>query len=274
VSGPSAWEWRRGAVERDGESIYWELISSGDGDDRPAVVLAHGAGGSHAAWYQQVPALAPRFRVVTWDSRGFGNSTNRTDAPSAPAAGADLAAVLDHLGIDRAHLVSQSMGGWHISAFALDHPGRVLSLTYGDTVGGLWTAELREAMKAFQAAGGLGTPGETATVGGHRALWSGSAERNLAHAFLYQQLGSFFSPPMHRLGETIGWTVGHDAIAALAVPVLFIAGTHDQIFPAPLLKGTAALIPGARFVEIPDAGHSPYFEQPAAWNDALLSFLA
>lgn len=273
MSGASSWEWQRGTVERDGEDIYWELISTGEGDDRPAVVLSHGAGGSHAAWYQQVPALAPRYRVVTWDSRGFGNSTNRADAPSAPAAAADLAAVLDHLGIQRAHLVSQSMGGWHISAFALEHPGRVLSLTYGDTVGGLWTPELREAMKTFQAAGGLGTPGETTTVGGHRALWSGSAERDLAHAFLYQQLGSFFSPPMHRLGETIGWTVTHDQIAALAVPVLVIAGTHDQIFPAPLLKASTALIPGARFVEITDAGHSPYFEQPAAWNDALLGFL-
>lgn len=273
AAGPSGWEWRRGTVERDGESIYWELIGTGSGDDRPVVVLSHGAGGSHAAWYQQIPALAGRYRVVTWDSRGFGNSTNRTDAPSAPAAGADLAAVLDHLDIHRAHLVSQSMGGWHISAFALDHPGRVQSLTYGDTVGGLWTPELREAMKTFQAAGGLGTPGETTTVGGHRALWSGSAERDLAHAFLYQQLGSFFSPPMHRLGETIGWTVGHDAVAALAVPVLFIAGTHDQIFPARLLEKSAALIPGARFVEIADAGHSPYFEQPAAWNEALLSFL-
>ena len=269
---PGGWEWRRGTVERDGESIYWESISTGEGDDRPVVVLSHGAGGSHAAWYQQVPALAGRFRVVTWDSRGFGNSTNRADAPSAPAAGADLAAVLDHLGIGRAHLVGQSMGGWHISAFAVEHPGRVLSLTYADTVGGLWTPELREAMKAFQAAGGLG-PGGPVLVGGHTALWPGTAERDLAHAFLYQQLGSFFSPPLRALGDTIGWTVSHDVVAALAAPVLFIAGTHDHIFPAPLLERSAALIPGARYVEIADAGHSPYFEQPSAWNDALLGFL-
>ena len=112
-------EWRRGTVASEGEDIYWEDVTTGDGDDRPVVVLSHGAGGSHAVWYLQVPVLGEHFRVVTWDSRGFGNSTNRNDAPSPDAAATDLASVLDHLGIDRAHLVGQSMGGWHISAFAL-----------------------------------------------------------------------------------------------------------------------------------------------------------
>jgi 3-oxoadipate enol-lactonase len=270
-----SWRWTRGRVARDGEDIYWELIDAAAGDDhRPVVVLSHGAGGSHAAWYQQVPALAPRYRVLTWDSRGFGNSTNRADAPGAEAAAADLAAVLDPLGIERAHLVGQSMGGWHISAFAVAHPGRVLSLTYADTVGGLWTPELRHAFQQFQTGGGLtGGADEVVTLGGHRALWSGTAERDPAHAFLYQQLGSFFDPPMRRLGDTIAWTVSHDDIAALAVPVLFIAGVHDHIFPAALLAASAARIPGARYAEIAAAGHSPYFEQPGPWNQALLDFL-
>ena len=111
-------EVRRGWTERAGERIYWELTSTGVDDDRAVVVLSHGAGGSHAVWFQQVPVLGQRFRVLTWDARGFGNSTNVTDAPSAEAGAADLAAILDELGIDRVHLVGQSMGGWHIAAFA------------------------------------------------------------------------------------------------------------------------------------------------------------
>ena len=264
-------EWRRGTVASEGEDIYWEDVTTGDGDDRPVVVLSHGAGGSHAAWYLQVPVLGEHFRVVTWDSRGFGNSTNRNDAPSPDAAATDLASVLDHLGIDRAHLVGQSMGGWHISAFALANPARVRSLTYADTVGGLWTDDLRAALAEFQSQGGLTSGGDV--LGGHRALWSGTAERDPAHAFLYQALGSFHSPPMDRLGETIAWSVEHERIADLGVPVLFVAGSHDQIFPAAALADSAALLPGARYVEIPAAGHSPYFEQPAAWNDAVGSFL-
>ena len=84
-----------GTVDSDGESIYWEMASTGDGDTRPVVVLSHGAGGSHAVWFQQVPALARDFRVLTWDSRGFGNSTNTNEAHSPESAAADLAAIMN-----------------------------------------------------------------------------------------------------------------------------------------------------------------------------------
>jgi 3-oxoadipate enol-lactonase len=262
-----------GRTARDGEEIYWELARSGADDRRPVVVLSHGAGGTHAIWYQQVPALGAHYRVLTWDSRGFGNSTNNTDDPSPEAAGLDLAAILDELGIEQAHLVGQSMGGWHISAFASQSPARVRSLVYADTIGALWTDELREAMVGFQTAGGLGGGGGLPTIGGHMALWSGTAERDVAHAFLYQALGSFHSPPMRRLRETLQYEVPREVIADLGVPVMYLAGAHDQIFPAVALANAAALLPGARYVEIAAAGHSPYFEQPAAWNDAVLRFL-
>lgn len=263
---------KSGRASSDGEDIYWELTSVGDDDDRPVVVLSHGAGGTHAVWYQQVPALGRHFRVLTWDSRGFGNSTNRNDAPSPSAAADDMEAILDGLDVEVAHLVGQSMGGWHVSAFAQRNPERVTSLVYADTVGGLWTPALRTAMAEFTKAGGLAGSGPV-PIGSHPALWSGTAERDLPQAFLYEQLGSFHSPPMDKIGDTIGWSIGHDEIAALDRPVLFIAGTHDRIFPADLLAESCALLPGARYIEITDAGHSPYFEQPAAWNDAVLEFL-
>ena len=160
----------------------------------------------------------------------------------------------------------------YVSSFAglvpIDRP--VLAIVVV-VIRGLWTPELRAAMAEFQAAGGLVGPGPT-LVGGHRALWPGTADRDLAHAFLYQALGSFHEPPLAKLGATIDYTVAHADIAALGVPVLVVAGTHDEIFPADLLRESAALIPGARFVEIPAAGHSPYFEQPDAWNDAVAGF--
>ncbi len=261
-----------GLVASDGEDIYWEMTTAGPGDDRPVVVLSHGAGGTHAVWYQQVPVLGQHFRVLTWDSRGFGNSTNHNDAPSAPAAASDLAAVLDEVGIARAHMVGQSMGGWHISAFAQAHPARVTSLLYADTVGGLWTPALRDAFADFMRAGGLGSSGPE-RLGAHPALWPGTAERDPAHAFLYQALGSFHKPPMHKIATTIDWTIDHAAIATLGVPIMFIAGEHDSLFPPSLLAESCALLPGAQYVEVIDAGHSPYFEQPWAWNTAVVRFL-
>lgn len=265
-------ELAKGHVDSGGERIYWEFATAGDGDDRPVVVLAHGAGGTHAVWFQQVPALGQRFRVLTWDSRGFGNSTNTTDSPTTEAAAGDLAAVLDSLSINEAHLVGQSMGGWHVACFAGTNPRRVLSLTLADTVGGLWTDELRSAFAAFASTGSLASPGPD-VVGRHPAIWSGTGERDPALAFLYQALGSFHEPPMGQVVRALQWTIGHERISELDVPVLFIAGEHDDLFPAALLADSARRIPGAEFVEIPNAGHSPYFEQPTAWNAALLSFL-
>jgi len=266
-----------GTLSRDGEEIYWELVrdaEEGNADRRPVVVLSHGAGGSHAVWYQQIPQIGEKYRVVTWDSRGFGNSTNNTAQLAPENAARDLAAVLDELEISEAHLVGQSMGGWHISAFLTLFNERVRSLTYADTVGGLWTDDLRRAYEEFRADGGLQGTREFPLVGGHLALWTGATDRDVAHAFLYQALGSFHSPPLDRLGEVLEFTIHHSDFDDLNIPVLFIGGEYDQIFPASMLRDSANRIRGAQFAQIPDAGHSPYFEQPAAWNLALLEFLA
>tara|TARA_B100001079_G_scaffold198726_1_gene172374 strand:+ start:968 stop:1801 length:834 start_codon:yes stop_codon:yes gene_type:complete len=266
-----------GSLSRDGEEIYWELVrdaEEGNADERPVVVLSHGAGGSHAVWYQQIPQIGEKYRVVTWDSRGFGNSTNNTAQLAPENAARDLAAVLDELEISEAHLVGQSMGGWHVSAFLTLFNQRVRSLTYADTVGGLWTDDLRTAYEEFRAKGGLRGSRELPLVGGHLALWTGATERDVAHAFLYQALGSFHSPPLDRLSEVLEFTIHHSDFDDLNIPVLFIGGEYDQIFPASMLRDSANRISGAQFVQIPDAGHSPYFEQPAAWNLALLEFLA
>ena len=266
-----------GTLSRDGEEIYWELVrdaEEGNADQRPVVVLSHGAGGSHAVWYQQIPRIGEKYRVVTWDSRGFGNSTNNTAQLAPENAARDLAAVLDELEISEAHLVGQSMGGWHVSAFLTLFNERVRSLTYADTVGGLWTDDLRRAYEEFRADGGLQGTREFPLVGGHLALWTGATDRDVAHAFLYQALGSFHSPPLDRLGEVLEFTIHHSDFDDLNIPVLFIGGEYDQIFPASMLRDSANRIRGAQFVQIPDAGHSPYFEQPVAWNLALLEFLA
>ena len=72
---------------------------------------------------------------------------------------------------------------------------------------------------------------------------------------------------MDQLSATISWEIVHADIEALGVPVLFIVGSHDQIFPPAPLADSCARIAGSRFAEIPASGHSPYFEQPAAGNE-------
>ena len=90
------------------------------------------------------------YRVVTWDSRGFGNSTFASGVLGTDAAVADLTAVLDAVRRRaRSHLVGQSMGGWWATAFALAHPQRLRSLTLSNTVAGLWTDALVQHFATF-----------------------------------------------------------------------------------------------------------------------------
>jgi pimeloyl-ACP methyl ester carboxylesterase len=107
-----------GRLKVPGGEIAYDVTGSG-----PAVVFLHGAFMDRRAWDRQVPAFARRgFRVVRYDIRPFGESTQPQAPYSVPA---DLLALLDHLRIERAHLVGHSFGGGVALDFALLHPSRV-----------------------------------------------------------------------------------------------------------------------------------------------------
>jgi pimeloyl-ACP methyl ester carboxylesterase len=260
--------WRTATVDSGGEDIYYEVTGE---DDARTIVLSHGAGGSHAAWFQQVPALADTgHRVVTWDCRGFGRSTYRTGTHGAAAAVADIEAVLGAIGAERIDLCGQSMGGWWVTAYTMSHPQRVRSLTLSNTVGGLWT----DALEAHFLESATKPPSGSDRLGEHTALSPAFAAREPARAFLYQELNTFHTPPMGDvLKALMGARLAHADLDALGIPILMITGSADQLFPAPLIVDNAARLANATLVEIPDAGHSPYFERPDEYNDALLRFL-
>jgi pimeloyl-ACP methyl ester carboxylesterase len=258
-----------GDLEREGERIYWEAI--GDG---PPLVLTHGAGGNHAVWFQQTAHFARERRVVLWDQRGFGRSTARS-GPNTPArATADLAALLDHLGIARADVVGQSMGGWAVLGLALGQPERVRSLVLADTPGGIDTPELRASWSSLAQGGGFATR----ELGRHPAVASDFFDRHPARAVLYQQLGGFGEP---KLADVLPSLVAtrHDAaaLARLTCPALLIVGEVDGLFSPAVISASARQLPAAcraRVASIPRAGHSPYFEEPEAWNRVVETFLA
>jgi 3-oxoadipate enol-lactonase len=258
---------RSGFLERDGERLYWEEVGAG-----PPLVLCHGAGGNHAIWYQQVPVLGTSRRVVTWDHRGFGRSSDRADRSGPEVAVADLAALLDHLAVERADVVGQSMGGWTALGLALAHPERVRTLTLADTLGGIATAAIEARQRELLARRGVLAPG--AELGLHPALDPSLRARDPARGYLYQMLGGFGEPDLGKIGPRLFATRrSAEALAALRAPVLFLVGDRDPLFPPALVREAAGLVPDARVAEIPGCGHSPYFEAPEAWNACLEQFL-
>jgi 3-oxoadipate enol-lactonase len=249
-----------GFLTLDGDEIYFEATGA---PDAPVVVLGHGAGGNHAIWFQQVPAFATEYRVVTWDQRGFGLSTNRHGLANPRTASNDLLAILDHLGVERAHVVGQSLGGWAAMGLALAHADRVRTLVLADTLGGIpvegwWNARTT-------------TPREGPF--NHPALSNEFCIRNPVRGHLYLEIGGLRRDPnadptalIRTLGEV---TFDDTELATLAMPVLFIVGSDDEIFPPAWIADAASRVPGARVETVAGAGHSPYFEQPDAWNSLV-----
>ncbi len=258
-----------GLLEHDGESLYWESLGAG-----PPLVLCHGLGGNHAVWYQQVPVFAATRRVIVWDHRGFGRSTDRARRSGPEAAVGDLAALLDHLGVGRVDLVGQSMGGWTALGFALGDAGRVDRLVLADSLGGLHSPGIEAAFARERERGGPPPLAPVPELGRHVAIDPALLGRDPARAWLYQALGGMGNPDLP--GVTPRLLASRRAVGdvqALAHPPLLVVGERDPLFPPAVLRAAAAELPGARVVEIPGCGHSPYFEAPEAWNAAVAAFL-
>lgn len=242
-------------------SIYYEV--HGDG---PAFVLAHGLGGNHASWFNQVPFFSRWFRVVTFDHRGFGNSRDLEGGADRSRFPDDLKELLDQLGIAKAILVAQSMGGGTCATFAVRYPEKVSALVLADTLVGFTIPDaLRPRMDAVRSA----TSGLPQL---DRVLSSQFREREPVLAHLYTELNSFNGQARESLkGSLPGTSV--EQLSASGIPILFLVGSKDILFPPDLVKAVQHLIPNSEYNEIPESGHSVYFEKPREFNNAILSFL-
>ena len=253
----------------DTTQLYYEVHGPTPGS-APAIVFAHGAGGNHLSWWQQVPHFSGRYTCVTFDHRGFGQSIEPEEGPGGAAFVEDLRTLLDHLGLERVSLVAQSMGGWTCLGFTLRYPQRVDKLVMCDTHGGLASAEIARVWSAaLQAAGEL-------PAGVHPAAGVRMKREQPALHFLYEQINALNpARSLSALGALLNAAGAPTAadVGALDVPVLFIAGEEDVVIPPRMLAIAAGCFRNARLESVPAAGHSVYFERPAVFNAIVERFL-
>ena len=248
----------------NGARLYFERRGAG-----PDLVFLHGAGGNHLSWWQQLPDFADKFRCTVYDARGWGLSRGDM-AVGRAALGTDLVALLDHLAIERAHVVAQSMGGRAVAGLTRLAPERVASLVLCGTTAGATNDRIRELQDELK---------DTRGDGGLRehALAPGFEQAQPALALLYRQINAL-NPPRPRgfLGRPPPTYRGsmHGPISALGVPVQFVVGEHDLITSPEMIREAGTLIPAAAVHEIRGAGHSAYFECSSEWNAVVASFLA
>lgn len=249
-------------LDRDGVSIRYDI--HGQPTDRPPLLLSHGYAATSAMWNPNLDALTADRQVITWDLRGHGNS----DSPPDPAqyaetfALSDMAAILDAAGARTALIGGLSLGGYISLAFTLAHPERTTALLLFDTGPGYNDDKARAQWNEFAAkraaeldAKGLAALGGSAEVAAaqHR---SAAGLANSARGLLTQ-----FDPHVIH------------GLKSVPVPTLVLVGADDTRFLL-AAKYMADYIPDSTKVVVPDAGHAANMDQPAAFNQAVLNFLA
>jgi len=248
-------------LDRAGTRIHYEI--TGDPGDQPPLLLSHGFSASSAMWRPNVAALAADRQVITWDLRGHG----RSDSPEDPAqyshaaCVADMAALLEVAGTERAVAGGLSLGGFLSLAFALDWPERVAGLVLCDTGPGYRSDQARQRWndRAFATAARLERDGLAAINGGQgEPDYGHRSARGLALA------------SRGMLAQRDGRVI--EGLPSIGVPVLVLVGARDEPFLA-AASYLAAKIPDAVQVVVPDAGHVSNLDQPDQFNQSVLAFL-
>ena len=267
------------ATAGDGVRLWFEETGTGS-----PVLFIHEFAGDHRSWEPQVRALARRHRCITYDARGYPPS----DVPEEPGrysqerTVADAVAVLDHLGIDRAHVVGLSMGGFCTLHLGLRHPERARSLTVAGCGYGAqpdlrerWQGETEASARSFETEGAAATA-ERYMVGPARVQlqrkdprgWEESkrwlAEHSAVGSALTLRGVQMRRPSLYDLT---------DRLRRLDVPVLLVTGDEDEgcLEPNLMLKRT---IPTAALAVLPRTGHACNLEEPALFNRLVLDFVA
>lgn len=258
------------------DGLYYELHDAGPDDMREVVVLSAGLGGSAAFWAPQMTALSERFRVLLYDHRGTARSVRTLhDDHSVDRMADDIVAVLDDLGLAKAHVVGHAAGGIAGLALALDHPDRLDRLV---VVNG-WAAPDAHVARCFRTRISLlNDSGPEAYVHAqplflYPADWISANHDQLALEEPHHVAGF---PTREVMLARIQALLDFDIDARLPEiphPVLVSASADDMLVPVGCSRRLAARLPNATLDIVPWGGHGFTVTAPDAFNASLVAFL-
>jgi len=235
------------------------------------VVMHHGNAKNSRLWYAWVPLLARQYRLVRLDARGFGRSTVPPEGYpwSLSNFATDLLNLLDYLGLDKVHLVGETVGGTIALQFAYEHPERLRSLTVCTSpykFAGV--ASYREYFKLVQQEGVEGWARKTAS----RRLDPGQSD--MAHREWYiQQMGQ---TSQRVVLETLAYLSTQDLsniLPRIQTPTLILVAQNSETNSPERSQGMARLMPDARLVEIPNTTGYVQHSFPDKCVDAWREFV-
>lgn len=259
-------------IELFGQKIYYvEAGSAG-----PTVILLHGLGGDSTNWAMTIPALASKYHVFVPDQIGFGQS----DKPMINYRVATLVEFLDafykKLGIEKASLVGNSLGGWTAAAFAIAHPDKVDKLVLVDAAGysnKRWNGPevTRDLAMALNPATVADLKKSLSMIFYNKAMITDQFAETAFAAKLKRGDGYTINAFIDSVLRGEDYLDGKTS--AIKAPTLVVWGREDALTPLAIGEAFAQDIPGAQKVVIEKCGHVPQLEKAAEFNAAVLKFL-
>jgi 3-oxoadipate enol-lactonase len=239
-------------------------------DDAPVVVLSNSLGATRAMWDPQVPALAERYRVVTYDTRGHGGSP----APKGPYRlddlVDDLVALLDEVGAERAHVVGLSLGGMTAMRLAARNPERVHRLAV------LCTSAKPDPQPFLDRAVAVrseGTAPLAPTVASRWITPPFAAEHPELLARLEAMIAGSDDEGYAACCEVVAGLDLRDDLGRISAPTLVVSALEDPALPPEHQRVIADGIPGAELLTVSPGAHLANLERTQEVTDALLAHL-
>jgi 3-oxoadipate enol-lactonase len=256
----------------NGIDLYYEETGSG-----PPLLLITGLSGTTLGWALLLPALSERFHVIAFDNRGAGRSSTPPGPYTTRQLADDAAALLDHLGIERAHVIGISLGGMIAQELALGHPERVDRLVLWATYARPRPAIHGPWLQNWVDVSERGDPDQLAML---LLPWfltpAFMSQHDLVEEALEEGRADPYPAPVHGVAAQAAACRAHDALDRLgqiAAPTLVLVGAEDIVTPVSCAQELAEGIPGAHLQVLERGGHTPDVEYPDAVAEAMLAFL-
>lgn len=262
----------------NGINVYYETHGRGE-----SLILVAGMGADHRSWFPQVRDFARHFTVITFDGRGIGKTDRPPGLYGFDTLAADVVGLLDHLSLDRAHVLGESLGGIVAQEIAIGYPQRVRRLILANsTVGRGGDMQPHPAlMKAYGRRDGVTETGfDPARVNVGRAMRAHIAlsfNSRIRRVF-YMLMATLYVRPSEFRGMTeqmqaISSHTTVDRLYLIQSPTLVITGTKDRLVPPAMSDILASRIPNARLVKVEGGSHALHVEMKRRFNREVLDFL-
>jgi len=257
-------------AENNDARIYWEEHGSGE-----PLLLIMGLGSTLVSWRRLLPALSEKYRVIVFDNRGAGRSSDISGGVSLLEMAADAAAIMGAAGIERAHVMGASMGGMIAQELVLNHPDRVRSLILAVTTCGGREAVLAdmEVLMTLQSLGDMSA---------EEAFWAMAPfiyDPSTAQSILEDDLGVRLSTKLKAENYTAQlqairtWQGTAPRLGQINVPTLILYGENDRLIPPKNSLDLATMITGSAIVKLENASHMFAADRTQRSIDEISSFL-